>query len=287
MSAHPHDHGHSHDDDHGHSHGLVHASIKRSNAGVRAVSMSLVVLLVTALAQVAVFVSTSSVALLADLIHNFGDALTAVPLGVAFLLRSFKAEKRAGYFVVATIFISACVAAVEAVNRLIHPQQIDHLGVLALAGVIGFVGNEVAARIRLRAGRSLDSPALIADGNHARTDGFVSLAVVASAIVVALGLDIGDPLIGLTITIVILRITWQSFHTVRNDPGEPRSPDPTLGAARAMISDSRSASAESPDADRTAQTGSWRVGAVDVAVVVRPVHDPRHRWPRRIDGGAT
>jgi cation diffusion facilitator family transporter len=225
MSAQPHDHGHSHshDADHGHSHGLVHASIKRSNAGLRAVSLSLVVLLVTALAQVAVFVATSSVALLADLIHNFGDALTAVPWGAAFLLRSFKAEKRAGYFVVATIFISACVAAVEAVNRLIHPQHIDHLAVLALAGVIGFIGNEIAARIRLRAGRNLNSPALIADGNHARTDGFVSLAVVASAIVVALGLSIGDPLIGLTITLVILRITWQSFHTVRDDPGEHAS----------------------------------------------------------------
>jgi cation diffusion facilitator family transporter len=226
MSAQPHDqgHGHSHDADHGHSHGLVHASIKRSNAGLRAVSLSLVVLLVTALAQVAVFVSTSSVALLADLIHNFGDALTAVPLGAAFLLRSFKAEKRAGYFVVATIFISACVAAVEAVNRLINPQHIDHLAVLALAGLVGFIGNEIAARIRLRAGRNLDSPALIADGNHARTDGFVSLAVVASAIVVALGLNIGDPIIGLTITLVILRITWQSFNTVRNDPGDHPSP---------------------------------------------------------------
>jgi cation diffusion facilitator family transporter len=226
-----HGHDHGHDGDHGHSHGLVQASIKRSNAGLRAVSLSLVVLLLTALAQVVVFVATSSVALLADVIHNFGDALTAVPLGAAFLRRSFKAEKRAGYFVVATIFISACVAAVEAVNRLIHPQHIDHLGVLALAGVIGFIGNEIAARIRLRAGRNLDSPALIADGNHARTDGFVSLAVVASAIVVALGLNIGDPLIGLTITLVILRITWQSFHTVRNDPGEHRGPDPTLGAA--------------------------------------------------------
>jgi cation diffusion facilitator family transporter len=241
MSAQPHDHGHghghghSHDGDHGHSHGLVHASIKRSNAGLRAVSLSLVVLLLTALAQVAVFIATSSVALLADLIHNFGDALTAVPLGAAFLLRSFKAEKRAGYFVVATIFISACVAAVEAVNRLIHPEHIDHLGVLALAGVIGFVGNEIAARIRLRAGRTLDSPALIADGNHARTDGFVSLAVVASAIVVALGLTIGDPLIGLTITLVILRITWQSFHTVRNDPGEHHSKPDRLRVAASEI----------------------------------------------------
>lgn len=215
-----HDHGDGQDDDHGHSHGLVHASIKRSRAGLRAVSLSLVVLLVTALAQAAVFVATSSVALLADVIHNFGDALTAVPLGAAFLLRSFKAEKRAGYFVVAAIFVSACVAGVEAAIRLLNPQHIDHLGALALAGVAGFVGNEIAAQIRLRAGRKLNSPALVADGNHARTDGFVSLGVVASAAVVALGLDIGDPIIGLTITIVILRITWQSFQTVRNDPGE-------------------------------------------------------------------
>ena len=226
MSAHEHGHGHSHHGDHGHSHGLVHASIKRSNAGLRAVSLSLAVLLITALAQVAVFVATSSVALLADLIHNFGDALTAVPLGAAFLLRSFKAEKRAGYFVVATIFISACVAAAEAVNRLINPEQIDHLAALALAGVVGFIGNEIAAQIRLRAGRNLDSPALIADGNHARTDGFVSLAVVASAIVVALGLNVGDPLIGLAITVVILRITWQSFQTVHDDPGQRTEPHP-------------------------------------------------------------
>jgi cation diffusion facilitator family transporter len=229
--SHKGDHGHSHDGHghggaDGHSHGLVHASIKRSKAGLRAVSLSLVVLLVTAMAQVAVFLATSSVALLADLIHNFGDALTAVPLGAAFLLRSFKAEKRAGYFVVATIFISACVAAVEAVNRLINPQPIGHLAILAMAGGIGFVGNEIAAQIRLRAGRNLNSPALVADGNHARTDGFVSLAVVASAIVVALGLKVGDPIIGLTITFVILRITWQSFQTVRADPGEHSDDEP-------------------------------------------------------------
>lgn len=227
MSSHAHYHqnGHHHDE-HGHSHGLVHASIKRSRAGLRAVSLSLFVLLLTALVQVALFVATSSVALLADLIHNFGDALTAVPLGAAFLLRSFKAEKRAGYFVVATIFISACVAGVEAVNRLINPQPIDHLLALALAGLIGFIGNEVAAQIRLRAGRNLYSPALVADGNHARTDGFVSLAVVASAIIVALGLNVGDPIMGLAITVVILRITWQSFQTVRSDPGEQDEQQP-------------------------------------------------------------
>jgi cation diffusion facilitator family transporter len=181
---------------------------------VRAVSASLVVLLATAVAQAVVFVATSSVALLADLIHNVGDALTAIPLGAAFLLRSPRAEKRAGYFVVGAIFVSAIVAAVEAVDRLINPRGVHHLGVLALAGVMGFVGNEVAAQIRLRAGRRLDSPALIADGNHARVDGLVSLAVVASAAVVALGLDAGDPLIGLAITLVILRITWQSWRTI-------------------------------------------------------------------------
>jgi cation diffusion facilitator family transporter len=214
--AHAHDHG-----PHGHSHGLVDRSITRSREGPRAVGISLAVLLVTALAQAAIYLGTGSVALLADLIHNFGDALTAIPLGVAFLLRSFKAEKRAGYFVVGAIFVSACVAAVEAIHRLIHPQRLDHLAVLAGAGAIGFLGNELAARVRLRAGRRLESPALIADGNHARIDGFVSLAVVASAAVTALGFKLGDPLIGLAITAVILRITWQSAQTIRADPGAP------------------------------------------------------------------
>jgi cation diffusion facilitator family transporter len=211
-------HAHSHDHGHGHSHGLVDLSIQRSRAGVRAVALSLVVLLATAIAQIVVYVSTGSVALLADLIHNAGDALTALPLTVAFLLRSVRAEKGAGYFVVATIFFSACVAAIQAIDRLINPEDIEHLLALGIAGVIGFAGNEVAAIVRLRAGHRLESPALVADGYHARTDGLVSLAVVASAIVVALGLQVADPLIGLTISAVILRITWQSWQTVRTDP---------------------------------------------------------------------
>ena len=220
-------HGHAHEQGHGHghSHGLVDRSITRSREGLRSVLISLAVLLVTALAQGAIFLSTGSVALLADLIHNFGDALTAIPLGIAFLLRSFLAEKRAGYFVVATIFISACVAAFESVDRLIHPRTLDHLAVVAAAGAIGFVGNEIAAQVRLRAGRHLNSPALLADGNHARVDGFVSLAVVASAGVVALGFERGDPLIGLIITLVILRITWQSIQTIKHDPGMPPEDD--------------------------------------------------------------
>ena len=205
----------AHDHDHGHSHGLVHDSIKRSRAGVRAVLVSLGVLGLTAIAQTVIFALTGSVALLADLIHNFGDALTAVPLGIAFLLRSERAERAAGLFVVAAIFVSACVAGVEAVRRLIHPVAPDHLWALAAAGAIGYVGNHIAARVRTRAGRRLDSAALIADGNHARADAYVSLAVIASAAVVAIGLPLADPLIGLAITVVILRITWQSWATVR------------------------------------------------------------------------
>jgi len=219
SAGHAHGDGHGHGHGHGHSHGLVARSIVSSRAGVRAVSWSLLVLLITAILQVGVFFLTGSVALLADLIHNFGDALTAIPLGIAFMLRSFKAEKRAGYFVVVMIFVSACVALWQSIERLIDPQQIDHLWSLAAAGVVGFVGNEIAAQIRTRAGRRLDSPALIADGAHARTDGLVSLSVVASAIVLALGLQIADPIIGIIITVVILRITWQSFRTVQRDPG--------------------------------------------------------------------
>jgi len=208
-------HDHRHDDDHGHSHGLVDPSIIRSRAGIRAVSWSLGLLTVTALAQAFIYSRTLSVALLADLIHNFGDALTAIPLGIAFYLRTARGERWAGLAVVLAIFISALVALGQTVERLIHPRSLSHLWLLAAAGLIGFVGNEIAAQVRLRAGRRLNSPALVADGQHARVDGFVSLGVLASAAVVALGLSLADPIIGLIITIVILRITWQSWHTVR------------------------------------------------------------------------
>jgi cation diffusion facilitator family transporter len=200
---------------HAHSHGLIHDSIKRSREGVRAVLISLGVLGSAAIAQTVVFALSGSVALLADLIHNFGDALTAIPLGIAFLMRSERAERTAGLFVVAAIFISAGVAAVEAVLRLIHQSPPTHLWVLAAAGAIGYLGNFIAAKVRRGAGHRLNSPALIADGNHAAADAYVSLAVIASAIVVAVGAPIADPLIGLAITLVILRITWQSWHTVR------------------------------------------------------------------------
>jgi cation diffusion facilitator family transporter len=214
QSHHGHDHG-----GHGHSHGLVDPSIKRSREGLRAVGLSLVVLGLTALIQVAIYMASGSVALLADLIHNFGDAATAIPLGIAFLLRSERAERGAGLFVVLAIFISACVAGYESVSRLFDPQAPTDLVALAAAGLIGFGGNWVAAIIRTRAGRRLDSPALVADGNHARVDSYVSLAVVATAIVVALGFPIADPLIGLAITAVIVKITWDSWWTVRGGHG--------------------------------------------------------------------
>jgi cation diffusion facilitator family transporter len=213
--SHSHSHDHRHHGDHGHTHGLVDPSIKRSRAGVRAVSLSLLVLGLTAVAQVAIFATTGSIALLADLIHNFGDAATAIPLGAAFLMRSEQAERYAGYFVVLAIFVSACVAGYEAVVRLIHPEQVSHLAALVGAGLLGWLGNWLAALIRTGAGRRLDSPALIADGNHARADAYVSLAVVASALAVSFGLTAADPLIGLGISALILRITWQSWQTVR------------------------------------------------------------------------
>jgi cation diffusion facilitator family transporter len=201
---------------HEHSHGLVDRSILRSRAGIRAVSLSLAILTLTALAQAFIYSRTLSVALLADLIHNFGDALTAIPLGIAFFLRSARGEQLAGLAVVLAIFVSALVALGQTIERFIHPRSLSHLWLLAAAGLIGFIGNELAAQVRLRSGRRLRSPALIADGNHARADGFVSLGVIASAALVALGAQVADPIIGLVITIVILRITWESWHTVRH-----------------------------------------------------------------------
>jgi cation diffusion facilitator family transporter len=200
---------------HGHSHGLVDSSIKRSREGLEAVGLALLVLGLTAAAQALVFVWSGSVALLADLIHNAGDAATAIPLGIAFALRSARAERWAGLAVVFAIFVSACVAGYEAVLRLVDPREVEHLGALAAAGALGFAGNWVAALIRTRAGRRLDSPALVADGQHARADAYVSLAVIASAAALWAGADLLDPLIGLAITVVILRITWHSWQTVR------------------------------------------------------------------------
>jgi cation diffusion facilitator family transporter len=205
---------------HGHLHGLVDPTIRRSRAGLVATGQALLILGLTAAAQTLVFAASGSVALLADLIHNFGDAATAIPLGVAFALRSLRAERLAGLAVVLAIFVSACVAGYEAIDRLIDPRDVEAVAALALAGLLGFAGNWVAAQVRIKAGQRLESPALVADGNHARADAYVSLAVVASALGVAAGVQAADPLIGLAITAVILRITWQSWQTVR-EYGDP------------------------------------------------------------------
>jgi len=214
MTAHVHRHHHrAHG--HGHTHGLVDPSVKRSHEGLRVVLVSLALLGLTAAVQAAIYVATDSIALLADLIHNAGDALTAVPLGAAFLLRSARAERGAGIVVVLTILVSAIVAGVFAIDRIVNPLEPEHLLALGLAGAVGMVGNAIAAGVRLQGGRRLDSPALIADGQHARSDAIVSAGVVVSAVAVALGAPIVDPIIGLAITLIIVRITWQSWRTVR------------------------------------------------------------------------
>ena len=216
MISHSHAHGHAREGAHTHGLGLVDDAISRSRAGVRAVFVALLILALTAAAQAVVFVATGSVALLADLIHNAGDAATAIPLAIAFALGSAGAERLAGLAVVAAIFLSACVAGYEAAVRLIDPRPVSDLGALALAGAIGFAGNWSAAAVRRRAGRRLRSAALVADGEHARADAYLSLAVVGSAAALALGVEAADPLIGLAITAVILRISWRSLRIVRS-----------------------------------------------------------------------
>jgi cation diffusion facilitator family transporter len=201
--------GHSHD----HA-GSVDDALRDSAAGIRAVKISLAVLSVTAAAQLAIVAVSGSVALFADTVHNFSDALTAVPLWIAFSVSRRAATRRytygfgrvedlAGLFVVVMIAISAVVAAVEGVRRLVDPVPLAHLGWVAAAGVVGFLGNEVVALYRVRIGTRIGSAALRADGMHARADGLTSLAVVVGAIGAALGFPAADPIIGILIAGVI------------------------------------------------------------------------------------
>lgn len=195
----------------------VDDTLESTAAGIRTVKISLLVLGLTALIQIVIVVMSGSVALAADTIHNFADALTAVPLWIAFALGAKPATRRytygfgrvedlAGSFVVAMITMSAIIAGYEAIARLIHPQQIGHVGWVALAGLVGFIGNEWVALYRIRVGHRIGSAALIADGLHARTDGFTSLAVLCSAGGVALGFPLADPIVGLLITAAILAV---------------------------------------------------------------------------------
>ncbi|WP_211122396.1 cation diffusion facilitator family transporter [Streptomyces yatensis] len=249
--GHDHDHGHSHDHEHGHSHGhgqsrwsrwkhqvthvvkphsheaadKVDSAMESSAEGMRALWLSLAILGATAVFQTVVVLMSGSVALLGDTIHNFADAMTALPLGVAFVLgrraanRKFtygygRAEDLAGIVIVLTIAASAAVAAYEAIDRLLNPRDISHLGVVAIAAVVGFIGNEWVARYRINVGRKIGSAALVADGLHARTDGFTSLAVLAGAGGAALGWQLADPIVGLLITAAILLVLKDAAREV-------------------------------------------------------------------------
>ncbi len=210
---------------HSHTHGVIDATIATTTKGIWAIKWSFFILAITAAIQFAVVVLSGSVALLADMIHNVGDSVTAIPLWIAFRLARRKPSARftygygrvedmAGMAIVFIILISALIAAYEAINRLIHPQAITALGWVALAGVAGFIGNEIVAVFRIRVGRQIESAALIADGYHARTDGLTSLAVVIGALGVHFGFPLADPIIGLIITLMIFGIVWQSAKAV-------------------------------------------------------------------------
>lgn len=218
-------HAHGADGGHGHTHGGLDPALLGSREAMRTLGISLGVLGVTAVLQAVVAVLSGSVALLADTVHNVGDALTAVPLAAAFMLGRRpvtrrltygwgRAEDLAGLTVVAIILFSAVFAAYEAVNRFVHPQAPGYLLATAIAGLIGFLGNEWVAVYRIRTGRRIGSAALEADGHHARVDGFTSLAVVVGAAGVALGFELADPLVGLGISLAILRIVWVSLREV-------------------------------------------------------------------------
>ena len=222
-SGHGHDHGK--DDSHGHIHGVIDPSIASTEKGLWAVKWSFVILAITAALQFAAVLATGSVALMADMIHNVADATTAIPLWIAFKLAQRKptatftygygrVEDLAGIMIVLIILFSALVAGYEAITRIFNPQPITLLKWVALAGLMGFVGNEIVAVFRIRVGREINSAALIADGYHARTDGLTSLAVVAGAIGVWLGFPLADPIIGLLITVTIFGIVWQSAKAV-------------------------------------------------------------------------
>jgi cation diffusion facilitator family transporter len=237
LGSHDHDHADDHVHDHpngrlrrlvrafvGHSHdpgGSLDDALTSDARGIRALKVSLLVLAVTAVAQLAVVLVSGSVALLADTIHNFSDALTAVPLWIAFAIGGRAATRRytfgyrraedlAGLFVLLMIAGSAILAAYESISRLIDPQPVRNVPIVLVAGLIGFAGNEAVALYRIRVGRSIGSAALVADGYHARTDGLTSLAVVGGALGVAAGYPLADPLVGLLITAVILVVLKQA-----------------------------------------------------------------------------
>jgi cation diffusion facilitator family transporter len=264
MHPHAHDHLHDHGPDHHHgvrggltglfrphshdSADSIDAALESSAQGIRAVKISLIALGITAALQLLVVLASGSVALLADTVHNVSDALTALPLWIAFVVGRRAANRRytygygraedlAGLFIVAMIALSAVIAAVEAGRRLINPVPVEHLGWVALAGLIGFIGNELVALYRIRVGRSIGSAALVADGLHARTDGFTSLAVLIGAAGVAAGFPLADPIVGLLITVAILGVLRTAVRDVYRrlmDAVEPELVDRGEAALRSV-----------------------------------------------------
>jgi cation diffusion facilitator family transporter len=215
------EHPHDHEKNYGHTHGAVDPSIITTSRGIRAVKWSFIALMVTALLQISIVYISGSVALLADTVHNYSDAATAIPLWIAFSLARRKPNKQytygygrvedlAGILIVVLILFSAFVAGYESIIRLINPREVIFLRYVAIAALIGFVGNEAVAQFRIKTGKEIGSAALIADGYHARVDGFTSLAVLLGAIGVWMGYPLADPAIGLIITIAILKIVWDS-----------------------------------------------------------------------------
>ncbi|WP_448072450.1 cation diffusion facilitator family transporter [Georgenia yuyongxinii] len=265
QHGHGHGHGHGHEDGHGHPHGglrgvlhhvfaphshdatdTVDDALEASGQGIRAVKFSLLTLGATAALQLVIVAISGSVALAADTIHNFSDALTAVPLWIAFVVGRRAASRRytygygraedlAGLFIVAMIALSAVIAAYESVRRLIDPQPLENIGWVLAAGVIGFLGNEAVAIYRIRVGRRIGSAALVADGVHARTDGFTSLAVVLGAIGVWAGFPLADPVVGLLISVMIALLLWGTARDVGRRLLDGVDPELTERAERAVL----------------------------------------------------
>jgi cation diffusion facilitator family transporter len=281
----------------------VDSALEASAEGVRAVRISLAVLLLTGLVQAIVVVVTGSVALLADTIHNLSDALTAVPLWVAFVLgrrlptRRYtygfgRAEDLAGVFIVVMIAVSAVLAGYESVRRLVTPEPVGHLGVLVVAGLVGFVGNELVAVYRIRVGRRIGSAALVADGVHARADGFTSLAVVAGALGVLAGFPLADPIVGLVITVailVVLRGAARDIYRRLMDAIDPQLVDAAEDALRGTpgVRDVESLRLRWLGHRLRAETGivvDHRLDVVEAhAIAVDAHHRLLHRVPRLSD----
>lgn len=304
-SGHPHDHDHGHDHGEGHSHphggvkgflydlfvphthdsaDSIDDAMEASTAGVRALKISMFVLLATTVLQAVLVSLTGSVALLADTIHNFADALTAVPLWIAFVLgrrvatRRYtygygRAEDLAGMFIVFVVAVSAVVAGWEAISRFIHPRAIENPWLLVAAGIIGFIGNELVAIYRIRVGRRIGSAALVADGVHARLDGFTSLSVVLGAIGVLLGFPLADPIIGLLIAISILLLLWGTIKSIGSRLMDGIDPDLYERAEHAL---------EHVDGVRDVQElrlrwiGHRLTGSATIAVDTDELHEATH-----------